>query len=542
MTQSASDMSQKTCLLLIILSISGLACALRHDPEGGGAEAVEARHNPQLDVLSTLRVEVRDQDTERLVPARLYLADEKGKRWAPPGMITYDKGEEHHFISPGSFTIRLPAGKYTLIAERGPEYHSRSASIDLPAGQDRKETLALKRWIRMNGLGFYSGDLHNHRNVQEMPALLLAEDLNLAPTLADWIWEDRPVSRPPQTSEAIREVDTAHAYSVLDKEVERLESGPGAVALVGLKSAIPFQGYRLYPPNSAYCEAAHAQGGYVDAEKIVWRDVAALVALNQIDFAGLVHNHFNRHNVELETDRWGMIPKDRPEFSTIAGMPLWSMEVYYRFLNCGFRLPVSGGSASGVKASPLGYNRVYVRLADSFSYPRWFEGLKAGHSFATNGPMLFLTVNGKEPGSMLRFSGGKTEKLSIRAEAISAGSLDRLEIISKGHVIKTVISPRRSGRLVADFESSFNETGWLLARCFEQPGSTIRFAHTSPIYLQFGDGDSIVTEDVRFFLNWMDREIAYYENQPGCKAPEHREEMLLFFRRAKAVYSKLVRD
>ena len=38
---------------------------------------------------------------------------------------------------------------------------------------------------------------------------------------------------------------------------------------------------------------AHEQGGYVDAEKIVWRDVCALVALDQIDFAGIVHNHFN---------------------------------------------------------------------------------------------------------------------------------------------------------------------------------------------------------------------------------------------------------
>ena len=41
----------------------------------------------------------------------------------------------------------------------------------------------------------------------------------------------------------------------------------------------------------------------------------------------------------------------RPEFETIAGMPLWAMEVYYRYLNCGFHLPVSAGSASGVMAA-----------------------------------------------------------------------------------------------------------------------------------------------------------------------------------------------
>ena len=94
---------------------------------------------------------------------------------------------------------------------------------------------------------------------------------------------------------------------VLDKEVERLEAGPGAVALLGLRSPIRFDGYRLHPPDSVFCERARQQGAYIDAEKIVWRDGAALAAFGLIDFVGIVHNHFNRHDVELETDRWGTI-------------------------------------------------------------------------------------------------------------------------------------------------------------------------------------------------------------------------------------------
>ena len=197
----------------------------------------------------------------------------------------------------------------------------------------------------MNERGWYSGDLHNHRKPNEMPQLLLAEDLNLAPTLTDWIWEGRPVSRPPSVRKAVRSVDATHAFSLLDKEVERLKQGPGAVDLLALKTPIPFEGDWLYPPNSVFCRQTHAQGGYVDAEKIMWRDVPALVALGNIDFAGVVHNHFNRHGVETETDEWGMAPKDRPEFTTRKGLALWTMDIYYRFLNCGFRLPVSAGSA-----------------------------------------------------------------------------------------------------------------------------------------------------------------------------------------------------
>src|SRR5437867_13312337 len=269
-----------------------------------------------------LRAELRDPSTGRALPGRFYLTDEQGNFKSPPGAVTYQKGAEQHFLADGSFELQLAPGRYSLAAERGPEFLPVSLALRLSSGEERKETLSMKRWIDMNRLGWYSGDLHNHRNVAEIRQLLLAEDLNLAPTLADWVWEDRERSTPPQAAQPVQPVDEIHVFSVLDKEVERLENGPGAVDLLGLKSPIPFQGYRLFPPNDTFCAAAHRQGGYVDAEKILWRDVAALVALGHIDFAGIVYNHFNRHSVELETDRWGMIPKYRPEFGTVAGMPV----------------------------------------------------------------------------------------------------------------------------------------------------------------------------------------------------------------------------
>jgi hypothetical protein len=483
----------------------------------------------------TLTVKTRDTATGRSVPARFYLVDRAGKHWTSPGALEYNKPGENHFIAPGSFQIQVPPGEYKLSAERGPEYRAWTGTVTGQTGQSRTVTVPLARWIDMNHRGWYSGDLHNHRRADEMPQLLLAEDLNLAPTLTDWIWEDAPVSHPPRTTDAIRSVDATHVYSVLDKEVERLEQGPGAVDLLGLRSTIPFDGYRLYPPNDVYCALAHAQGGYVDAEKIVWRDTAALVALKAIDFAGIVNNHFSRGAVELETDRWGMIPKERPEFDTIAGMPLWSMEVYYRFLNCGFRLPVSAGSASGVKASPLGYNRVYVRLHEPFSYEGWFRALKAGRSFATNGPMLFLTVNGQDPGATL----SAPARLRIRAEASSAGRLDRLEILFGGKVIKSVPA-HASSRAAVDFEYEPQESGWVAARCFEQPGATIRFAHTGPVYVQ-SEKARDATADAQFFLDWIDREIRFYKAAEGFRSPAHREAMLSFFAKARAVYAKLAR-
>ncbi len=489
---------------------------------------------------SRLEVRIRDRDTRRSVYARIYLTDAKGKTWAPPGAITYDRGNEHHFISTGTSTVSLPPGDYSLTAERGTEYSPTTRRIRLSPGERREETLVLSRWVRMNERRWYSGDLHVHRSVQEIPALMLAEDLNLAPAILDWIWEDRQVARPLKTVDAIRTIDATHAYSVLDKEVERLEAGPGAVDLLALKSPIPFEGYRLYPPSSVFCKAAHDQDGFVDAEKIVWRDVAALVALGHVDFAGIVHNHFNRQDVLLETDRWGMIPKERPEFNTVAGMPLWAMAVYYRFLNCGFRLPVSAGSASGVMSSPLGYNRVYVKMDGAFDYVKWYQNLKAGRNFATNGPMLFLTVDGLEPGATIRKIGSNPARLRIRVESESLRPVDRLEVVSNGQVIKTVKSTASARKLSARFEIAATQSGWIAARCFEPAGTTIRFAHTSPVYVDLDKLAIPPSEDVQFFIDWIDREIEHYTKLEGFKEAAHRAEMLAFFRSAREVYAKML--
>ena len=52
---------------------------------------------------------------------------------------------------------------------------------------------------------------------------------------------------------------------------------------MGLTAPLAFEGYRLFPSNDILCRQAHAAGGHVDVEKMVWRDIVALVALNQID-------------------------------------------------------------------------------------------------------------------------------------------------------------------------------------------------------------------------------------------------------------------
>jgi hypothetical protein len=526
--------------------LAGLGCVLAI---GLATTAVPQQPAPGT-AEGRLRVEILDHATGQPVNARCYLTDAANKFWAPEDAPQYHKPPEEHFIAAGKFEISLPAGHYKLQVERGPEYRAAVRAFEIAPGAMRQEKIELERWINMNARGWYSGDLHNHRPWREMPVLLLAEDLNLAPTLTQWVWENDMNATAPPASEAgpaVHVVDATHAFSVYDTEIERLKDGPGAVDLVGLRTPLEFHGYLVSPPNTVFAQEARRQGGYVDAEKITWRDAAALVALGEVDFGGLVYNHFNRHGVETETGPWGMIPKENPEYETPAGMARWAMSVYYRFLNCGFRLTASAGSASGVKPSPLGFERVYVHLPGEFGYAEWFRALKQGRNFATNGPMLFLTVNGREPGDTIRLSGpagsapSQARKLKVHVEASSLGPLDRVEVVWKGKVVESISPHYDLTHAVAECEVDLNETGWVAARAFEKPAASIGFAHTSPVYVQVGSGRGIVPEDAKFFLDWIDREMKFYEGYSGFRSEQDRQAMLEMYRKARAVYEPLAK-
>jgi len=55
--------------------------------------------------------------------------------------------------------------------------------------------IQLHPWIRMRDRGWYSGDMHVHRAPEDMPALTLAEDLNISVDFTMWnkqdLWEDK---------------------------------------------------------------------------------------------------------------------------------------------------------------------------------------------------------------------------------------------------------------------------------------------------------------------------------------------------------------
>src|SRR5262249_6636194 len=160
-------------------------------------------------------------------------------------------------------------------------------------------------------------------------------------------------------------------------------------------------------------------------------------------------------------------------YRTVEGFAQWMLDLYYSFLNCGFRIPVSAGSASGVMASWPGYERVYVQLSGPFSYERWFRDLKSGRSIATNGPLLRAFGAGKSQGPSFAYRKGRRVRLTIDVQA--QGPLDCTEVVCNGEVLRVI--PRSGDGIVKTaMDVPIEAPGWLAVRCFEPAAQTIRYA------------------------------------------------------------------
>ena len=287
---------------------------------------------------SPVHIRVVDDATGQTVPARAYLkrGDEP---LLPKGFSSYARGDERHFLVPGDFELDLEPGKYRLRIERGLEYVPVELDLDVP--RSTPIPVRLRRWIDMNRDGWYSADMHVHRDPAEIPLILRAEDLNFVPTITTHVWSTE-VNQPWKwPAEFPVRVEPDRLFTANAQEVERIQGGPGAVILLAERLPLPFEGYELYPPAVTYTRKAHAMGGFVEGDKLFWVDTFVNAALGEIDFIELNCNHFLPRLVDTDLAPWSHWPIEFG-YRGNRGFALWMMDLYYRILNSGIQLPSLG--------------------------------------------------------------------------------------------------------------------------------------------------------------------------------------------------------
>ena len=110
---------------------------------------------------------------------------------------------------------------------------------------------------------------------------------------------------------------------------------------------------------------------------------------------------------------------------------------WYRYLNLGYQVPLSGGSDKMAASSLLGGIRTYTQLGNlDFRYENWMTATKRGNTFVTVGPLVELLVDGVAPGGKIQLPAtGGTVNVTWKVESVSL-PVDAVEIVVGGFALE----------------------------------------------------------------------------------------------------------
>jgi TolB protein len=456
---------------------------------GGEPTPVDIREWRYGTATGRLDVAVRDANGVP-VTARVSITAEDGHPVAFPEDATFFDSQHgrHYFYIENDTTLDLPAGRYELLAARGPFTPVVSETIRIRRGGEAQVELSLAPVWDSAGAGYVTADYHVHLNgdghhrANHDNALraMAGEDLDhLAPM--SWNRWERRIDRP------LLGVRTERDGRVVDQGQEVRSHFHGHIGLARIDD--PFEPWFWGPDNPAL--------GNPDRTNA---DVTAYAEATGA-FPTYVHP-VGGDDDPFEGDRESSIPLELVVDGVLAERmgielvcawtsPLGTAEVWYRLLNIGRPVAAISGTDAWVdfhRTPAVGTARAYVRPAgDDRGFDAVLDAAAAGRSFLTTGPALvFRLADGSAPGDVTT-PGTKRWTATLA----TTSDIDVFELLVNGEVVE-----RREGVPAGETRTlegtvELPDGGWVAARTYaskrdrhDWPSMHVRpFAHSSPIWI-----------------------------------------------------------
>jgi hypothetical protein len=480
--------------------------------------------------------------------ARVSIAGSDGKPYGPAGAaMRKTRRDESYFYADDSFDLELHRGRMRMNVSGGLETIPQSITVDAEAATEL--TVQTQHWIEMAARGWYSGDSHVHLHtggpidVTVADALVAARaegvhyvNLCVSNNVGDDIRDAEMITGRPHAA------STERHLLVFGEEMR--STIYGHMQFFGISRLVKpqYTGFdgtpnrHDFPANHVMAEEAVHQG--------------AVVTYGHPMFAGEPFPFGkdpakgNAAARELPIDAvFGLVHAvDLMSYNSDKDL---SAELWYRLLNCALRLSACVGTDALLDRStePLGGDRVYVKTAGPLTMQGWLDGLKSGRSFATNGPIPTLEVNGKGPGETYELAVAGNVRVGVTVE--SYVPFTTIEVIVNGQVAARDETASDSAGLRVrrlDVELPIGRSSWIALRV-RGPGSPIVldgpvWAHTSPVYVRVGGRRITSRQDAEFFVGWIEQMLRIVAARNRFASTDDRRRVESLFRRAQDEYRK----
>jgi hypothetical protein len=480
---------------------------------------------------------VIDRTTQQPIPCRMHL---KNSQQRP---VRADKAPFFfdHFVFDSSTTLKLPKGHYTFEIEHGLEYLNRTGTFQIDDFADDAQTVDLFRFCDMSKEGWWAGDLLANRPENDMPLLMSAEDIHVVCAANGKSPGGRATSIAKNKGDKGTSAPSGTIWNIgANRWLGRYggsENRPGGqIGFLNLETPWqPLTGKGESPHLASVITATREHGkAWIDAQHPASYDLPLWLAHNLVDSIDVAGGYLQKNAVK--EDAPGLRPRDTLLFPGPEGAGRSNLDIYFRLLECGLRIPPTASSGSGEANNPLGYNRVYVHLDGDPTWNAWWKGLRAGQVLVTNGPLIRPQVEGFAPGHVFRVDAGQSAEFEIGLTLSTREKIDYLEIVRDGRVVYNARLDQweKEGHHLP--LQKFTKSGWFLVRAVTNHPKSYHFGMTAPYFVEVGYEKRISKESAEYFQSWLTQRRAQIDKADF----KDKEKVLPLYDQAAEYWTKLV--